>query len=180
MNKSKSNQLMKEGLTTLKYTLVSRHPCGDHVVEQKQWRNIRFSFIPSFHQTLVLSFDGKSFFKGTVSRDGFGFWWHAWSAQGLNRGRGQFLNLLGAPNDFMILLRKNVFLAVNGSSCWHNNVRGMYLVQVSLFFISQQGLGYFFRYWPLLPMHLLEDCANFTQTPEENANTAPQLFSTCD
>jgi hypothetical protein len=35
MNKSKSNQLMKEGLTTLKYTLVSRHPC-DHVVEQKQ------------------------------------------------------------------------------------------------------------------------------------------------
>jgi hypothetical protein len=36
MNKSKSNQLMKEGLTTLKYTLVSRHSCGDHVEEQKQ------------------------------------------------------------------------------------------------------------------------------------------------
>jgi hypothetical protein len=63
MNKSKSNQLMKEGLSTLKYTLVSRHPRA-HVVEQKQWRNIRFSFIPSFPQTLVLSFDGKSFLKG--------------------------------------------------------------------------------------------------------------------
>jgi hypothetical protein len=37
-------------------------------------------------------------FKGTVSRDGFGFRGHAWSVPGLNRWRGQFLHfLLGAP-----------------------------------------------------------------------------------
>ncbi len=29
---------------------------------------------------------------------------------------------------------------------------GMYLVQVSLLFIGQQGLGHFFRYRPLLPI----------------------------
>jgi hypothetical protein len=35
------------------------------------------------------------FLKETVSRDGFGFWWHVWlllELQGLNRGRGQFWN----------------------------------------------------------------------------------------
>jgi hypothetical protein len=35
--------------------------------------------------------------KGTVSRDGFGFCGHAWSVLCLNRGRGPFLNFLGAP-----------------------------------------------------------------------------------
>jgi hypothetical protein len=34
--------------------------------------------------------------KGTVSQDGFGFWWHAWPVLGLNRGRGQFLNFKGS------------------------------------------------------------------------------------
>ncbi len=29
----------------------------------------------------------------SVSRDGFGIWEHTWSVLGLNRGRGQFLNL---------------------------------------------------------------------------------------
>jgi hypothetical protein len=28
--------------------------------------------------------------KGTVSRDGFGFWWHLWLILGLNRWRGHF------------------------------------------------------------------------------------------
>ena len=28
--------------------------------------------------------------KGKASRDGFGFWWHAWSVLGLKRGIGQF------------------------------------------------------------------------------------------
>ncbi len=44
--------------------------------------------------------------KGTVSGDGFGFWWHVWLVLGLTRGRGQFLNFLGAP---MILERKKVY-----------------------------------------------------------------------
>jgi hypothetical protein len=37
--------------------------------------------------------------KGTVSRDVFGFCGHAWSVLCLNRGRGQFLNFLGAPRN---------------------------------------------------------------------------------
>ncbi len=52
-------------------------------------------------------------FKGTVSRDGFSFWWHVWLLLGLNRGRGQFLNIL-APQmilydvgDFQRLVSKN-------------------------------------------------------------------------
>jgi hypothetical protein len=31
-------------------------------------------------------------FKGTVSRDGFGFLWHVWLVLSLNGGHGQFLN----------------------------------------------------------------------------------------
>ncbi len=64
------------------------------------------------------------------------------SVLGLNRGCGQFLNLLGAP---MILKRRSVFLAVNASLHWLNNVLGVYLVQVSLLLIGQQGLVDFLR-----------------------------------
>jgi hypothetical protein len=35
---------------------------------------------------------------------------------------------------------------------WLNNVNGVYLVQVSLFLIDQQGFGHFFRYRLLLPI----------------------------
>ncbi len=45
-----------------------------------------------------------------------------------------------------------LFLAVNARFRWLNNVSGVYLVQVSLLLIGQQGLGHFFRYWPLLPI----------------------------
>ncbi len=48
----------------------------------------------------------KRTFKGTVSRDEFCFWGHAWSVLCLNMGRGQFLN-------FQVLqwfyIAKNVF-----------------------------------------------------------------------
>ncbi len=40
---------------------------------------------------------GKSVLKRTVSRDGFGFWWHVWLALGQNRRRGDFFKFLGAP-----------------------------------------------------------------------------------
>ncbi len=40
---------------------------------------------------------------GTASRGGFDFWWRVFIILGLNRGRGHFLNLLGAR---MILKRK--------------------------------------------------------------------------
>jgi hypothetical protein len=42
----------------------------------------------------------------------------------------------------MILNAKSVFIAINA----------LYLVQFSLLFISQQGLGHFLRYRPLLPI----------------------------
>jgi hypothetical protein len=32
----------------------------------------------------------KTSFKGTVSQDGSGFWWHVWLFAGPNRGRGHF------------------------------------------------------------------------------------------
>jgi hypothetical protein len=41
---------------------------------------------------------------------------------------------------------------INASLCWLNNVSGVYLIQLSLLFICQQGMGHFFRYWPLLPI----------------------------
>ncbi len=71
-------------------------------------------------------------FKGTLSRDWFGFWGHSWSVLGLNRGT------------------QNVFLAVNASLRWLNNFSGVYFIQVSLLLIGLQGLGHFFRYRPLL------------------------------
>jgi hypothetical protein len=36
--------------------------------------------------------------------------------------------------------------------CWLNNVSIVFLVQVSLLLIDQQGLGHFFRYQPLVPI----------------------------
>ncbi len=36
--------------------------------------------------------------KGTESPDGLGFSWHIWIELGLKKGRGWFLNFLGAPS----------------------------------------------------------------------------------
>jgi hypothetical protein len=52
----------------------------------------------------------------------------------------------------MILYSKSVYLAVNASLRWLKNVRGLYLVHDSLPLIGQQGLGHFFRHWPLPPI----------------------------
>jgi hypothetical protein len=86
-----------------------------------------------------------------------------WSVLGLNRGHSQFINFFGAP---MILKAKSVFLAVNASLCWLNKVSDMYLIQVSLLFIAA-GFGIYLQVL-VLASHWLEDCANFTPTPEEN------------
>jgi hypothetical protein len=113
-------------------------------------------------------------FKGTVLRDGFGFWWHAWSVIGLNWGRGQFLNFFRYSKDFMCI--KSVFLAVNASLRWLNNVSGVYLVQVSLLLIGQQGLGHFFRYRPLLPIGW-RIVQILHQRRRKTTNTAPITLS---
>jgi hypothetical protein len=51
---------------------------------------------------------------------------------------------------YNLVIQKVYFLAVNRSLRWLNNVSGVYLVQVSLLLIGQQGLGHFFRYRSLL------------------------------
>ncbi len=53
---------------------------------------------------------GSSHLKGTVSRDGFGFWWQVRLVLGLNRGRDHYFNCWGAP---MILLRREGILGRN-------------------------------------------------------------------
>jgi hypothetical protein len=55
----------------------------------------------------------------------------------------------------MIYNGKGVVLAVNASSCWLNNVSGVYLVQVSLLLSTvQQCLGHFKQQAnPLLSVH---------------------------
>ncbi len=61
----------------------------------------------------------------------------------------------------------SVFLAVNASLRWLNNVSGVYLVQVFLLLIGQHaGIGTFLQI-SALASHWLEDWANCTPTPEE-------------
>ncbi len=112
-------------------------------------------------------------FKGAVSRDVFGFWGHAWPVLGQNRGRGQFLNFFGAQ---IIHNAKTVFLVVNANFHWLINVSGVYLIQVSLLLIGQQGLGYFFMYRPLLSIGW-RVAQILRQRPRKSTNTAPATLS---
>jgi hypothetical protein len=50
------------------------------------------------------------------------------------------------------MTQKVYFFAVNASLRRLNNFSGVNLIQVSLLFIGQQGLGHFFMYRPLLPI----------------------------
>jgi hypothetical protein len=64
------------------------------------------------------------------------------------------------------MTHESVILAVNASLRWLNNVSGVYLVQVSLLLIGQQGLGHFFSIGPCFP--LAGGLCKFYATPEEN------------
>jgi hypothetical protein len=77
---------------------------------------------------------------------------------------GPFFKLFRCSNDFKT--QKVYFLRLMLVYVGFN-VSGVYLVQVSLLLIGQQGLGDFFRYYPLVPIgqrivHI------FSPTPEEN------------
>ncbi len=48
-----------------------------------------------------LSDEKKLLLKGTVSRDGFGFWWCVWLVLGLNRGRGPFFKYFSCSINFI-------------------------------------------------------------------------------
>jgi hypothetical protein len=58
-----------------------------------------------------------------------------------------------------------------------NNVSVVYLVQVSVLPIGQQGFGTFLQVSALVS-NWLEDCAKFMPTPEGTTNTAPTTLST--
>jgi hypothetical protein len=103
-----------------------------------------------------------------------------------------FLKFLGAP---IILLSKQSISRVNVSFRWLNNVSGVYLVQVSVLFIGQQGLLYFFRCRPCFPLAggLCKFCANaggkqpIQRQPflvqykiHGNPLLSVNLYSTCD
>jgi hypothetical protein len=69
---------------------------------------------------------------------------------------------------------KSVFLAINASLRWLNNVSGVYLVKVSLLLIASGA-------WdippiPTLASHWLDDCANFMPTQEENDQYSANHF----
>ncbi len=89
-------------------------------------------------------------FKGTFSRDGFGCWWHVRLLVSFrpNADGAIFFNYLDAP--LILWSKKCISPAVTASLHWRNNVSCVYLVHVPLLRISQQGLGHFFRYRPLL------------------------------
>jgi hypothetical protein len=56
------------------------------------------------------------------------------------------------------------------------NISGVYLVQVTCSYWSVEFLGHFLQV-SALASHWLEDCANFTPTPEVNDKTVPFTLS---
>ncbi len=85
-------------------------------------------------------------FKGTVLRDGSGFWWHVWLVLSLNWGRGNFFIFFKVLQWF--IMQKGYFLQLKQVYVGLK----MFLFQVSLLLFGQEGLGHFFRYRPLLPI----------------------------
>jgi hypothetical protein len=61
---------------------------------------------------------------------------------------GPFFKFSFCANDFIMQKVYFSFL-VKASLRWHSNVSGVYFVQVSLLLIGQQGLGDFFRCFPM-------------------------------
>jgi hypothetical protein len=64
---------------------------------------------------------------------------------------------------------KSVFLMVNASFRWLNNVKGVCLVQLSLLLIGQSAVFGPSLQASALASHWLDDCANFMPKPEENS-----------
>ncbi len=89
------------------------------IFKQQLWFSLNLCFqLKSVFQKFILKFIRQSlpswrYFKRTVSRDGFGFWWHIWVVLGLNRGRGQFYIFFLQLQWFYNA--KSVFLAVDAS-----------------------------------------------------------------
>ncbi len=75
--------------------------------------------------------------KEIVSRDGFGFGGHTWSCSSRPKlGTQPVFKYFRCSDDFYNA--KSVFLAVNASLCWLNNVSGVYFIQVSLLLVGSR------------------------------------------
>jgi hypothetical protein len=70
---------------------------------------------------------------------------HLWANCRCMHSVSQSLNIIFKKVSLIRAVKKTVLH-------WLNKVNGVYLVQVSLFLIGQQGLADFFRYRPLLPI----------------------------
>ncbi len=148
------------------------HVYSSHLVRT---RTVRYGTYlrPSDRTFSFLSVTGIQLLKGTVSLYGFGFWWHVWLVLGLIRVAAIF-KFFRCFNFF--LYAKSVFLLVNASLLWLNNVSGVYLTLVSLLLIGQQGSVDFFWCRFLLPIgwrtvQILRQCRKIT------TNTAPSTLS---
>ncbi len=117
--------------------------------------------------------------KGTVSRDGFGFWGHACSVLGLNRGRGQFLSFLGPPmifeqkkGNFLRLMRVCVgFIMLAACTVLNPGLNPGFLASY-----WSAGSGHFFRYRPLLPIGW-RIVQILRQRRRKTTNTAPTTLT---
>ncbi len=72
-------------------------------------------------QVLLLE-ETRQAFKGTGSPDQLGYCGPVWIDQGLNKGRGSFLNFLGTP---LIFPDMKVILPVKPNTSWFYNVSGV-------------------------------------------------------
>jgi len=131
-----------------------------------------FTSLHSLRKILYLN-RGNVYTKGTVSWDGFAFWWNVWLVLGLNRGLGHFLL-------FSCMLQwfynaKSVFLAINARLRWLNNVSSVYVVQVSFDSYWSAGFGTLLQV-SALASHWLEDYANCTPMLEENDKYSSHHF----
>ncbi len=80
-----------------------------------------------------------------------------------------------AIDDMYGLFWTYIFVAVNPSLRRPKNVTGVYLVQVSLLLIGQQGLAHFFRYRSLLLIGWIVQILR--QPRSKTTNTAPTTLS---
>jgi hypothetical protein len=91
--------------------------CLDPELEPKlfqRWNRNRNKSL-RFHSTDRKHWHAKGLWlmvKGTVSRNRFQKFLQKFTEPGLTKGRGWFLNFLGAP---MVLLRKSLFIAAHAS-----------------------------------------------------------------
>ncbi len=118
---------------SLSYVLISQHNIGNKLISVNTYCSFHMVSRPvmcgrggsysarSFLRSSLLPTPGGQVtrFKGTVSRDGFGFWWHLWLVQGLLKGdRAIFLYVLAAQMGSQVACFKDLFAYM--TKTWDN------------------------------------------------------------